>query len=453
MRYFATDLQAVRRTYVTGKMQGRRTRAGSLPAGQKGADVVGVEELRDSVNGIRMREDMRRAVIENVTRRTQQPDGRQTEQEGSGKIMQNRKKSRIMKTLAAAALVVAVIGVAAVPVRALVNSLVKERMEEMPQEEKSAYVETVEEAAVAADGFSRAYTEQEKARYQELAQKYQEGVFPESALPQVKSEEEAAGYEFCYLVPEATFCLPERELTDEELLEIIDFTVKRDYAYTEAYEQEHAEEIEAKEAKEQEAIAGNVESGGITEQQAIEIAREKLADIFGMTGDGYEQNSYYNEPEEGRRAGRADYCVNWTNYISHKYYYFNIDAQDGHLISATYSGEDVHREARILTTEEAQERIPQLQIAAAEVMDSKVGVPYDKVYVYYLCYEDGSTGSHGRFYFAGSDGNAYGIGLTWDGLLFEIEEQDISGLQDGMERELWNGETYDKATVVFQEMS
>lgn len=334
--------------------------------------------------------------------------------------------------------------------RAFVNSLVRERMEEMPQEEKSAYVETVEEAAVAADGFSRAYTEQEKVRYQELAQKYQEGVFPESALPQVKSEEEAAGYEFCYLVPAATFCLPERELTDEELLEIIDFTVKRDYAYTEAYEQEHAEEIEAEEAKEQEAIAGNVESGGITEQQAIEIAREKLADIFGMTGDGYEQNSYYNEPEEGRRA---DYCVNWTNIISHKYYYFNIDAQDGHLISATYSGEDVHREARILTMEEAQERIPQLQIAAAEVMDSKVGVPYDKVYVYYLCYEDGSTGSHGRFYFAGSDGNAYGIGLTWDGLLFEIEEQDISGLQDGMERELWNGETYDKATVVFQEMS
>ena len=113
----------------------------------------------------------------------------------------------------------------------------------------------------------------------------------------------------------------------------------------------------------------------------------------------------------------------------------------------------MHREARILTTEEAQERIPQLQIAAAEVMDSKVGVPYDKVYVYYLCYEDGSTGSHGRFYFAGSDGSAYGIGLTWDGLLFEIEEQDISGLQDGMERELWNGETYDKATVVFREMS
>ena len=97
---------------------------------------MGVEELRDSVNGIRMKEDMRRAVIENVTRRTQQPDGRQTEQEGSGKIMQNRKKSRIMKNLAAAALVVAVIGVAAVPVRALVNSLVKERMEEMPQEEK-----------------------------------------------------------------------------------------------------------------------------------------------------------------------------------------------------------------------------------------------------------------------------------------------------------------------------
>ena len=429
---------------------------------------MGVEELRDAVGGICMTEEMKKAVIDNVRKRTEASGGIQEKQKiqkiqknKNGKTVRSAKKQTGRrekagsgwKYLAAAAVLLLVVGAAAVPVRAFVNSLVRERMEEMPQEEKSAYVETVEEAAVAADGFSRAYTEQEKARYQELAQKYQEGVFPESALPQVKSEEEAAGYEFCYLVPAATFCLPERELTDEELLEIIDFTVKRDYAYTEAYEQEHAEEIEAKEVKEQEAIAGNVESGGITEQQAIEIAREKLADIFGMTGDGYEQNSYYNEPEEGRRAGRADYCVNWTNYISHKYYYFNIDAQDGHLISATYSGEDVHREARILTTEEAQERIPQLQIAAAEVMDSKVGVPYDKVYVYYLCYEDGSAGSHGRFYFAGSDGSAYGIGLTWDGLLFEIEEQDISGLQDGMERELWNGETYDKATVVFQEMS
>ncbi len=426
---------------------------------------MGVEELRDAVGGICMTEEMKKAVIDNVRKRTEASGGIQEKQKiqkiqknKNGKTVRSAKKQTGRrekagsgwKYLAAAAVLLLVVGAAAVPVRAFVNSLVRERMEEMPQEEKSAYVETIEAAAVAADEFSRAYTEQEKARYQELAQKYQEGVFPESALPQVKSEEEAAGYEFCYLVPAATFCLPERELTDEELLEIIDFTVKRDYAYTEAYEQEHAEEIEAEELKEQEAIAGNVDSGGITEQQAIEIAREKLADIFGMTGEGYEQNSYYNEPEEGRRA---DYCVNWTNIISHKYYYFNIDAQDGHLISATYSGEDVHREARILTTEEAQERIPQLQAAAAEVMDSKVGVPYDKVYVYYLRYEDGSAGSHGRFYFAGEDGSAYGIGLTWDGLLFEIEEQDISGLQDGMERELWNGETYDKATVVFQEMS
>ena len=425
---------------------------------------MGVEELRDAVGGICMTEEMKKAVIDNVRKRTEASGGIQEKQKiqkiqknKNGKTARSAKKQTGRrekagsgwKYLAAAAVLLLVVGAAAVPVRAFVNSLVRERMEEMPQEEKSAYVETIEEAAVAADGFSRAYTEQEKARYQELAQKYQEGVFPESALPQVKSEEEAAGYKFCYLVPAATFCLPERELTDEELLEIIDFTVKRDYAYTEAYEQEHAEEIEAKEAKKQEAIAGNVESGGITEQQAIEIAREKLADIFGMTGDGYEQNSYYNEPEEGRRA---DYCVNWTNIISHKYYYFNIDARDGHLISATYSGEDVHREARVLTTAEVQERIPQLQAAAAEVMDSKVGVPYDKVYVCYLRYEDESAGSQGRFYFAGEDGNAYGIGLTWDGLLFEIEEQDISGLQDGMERELWNGETYDKATVVFQEM-
>lgn len=162
---------------------------------------MGVEELRDAVGGICMTEEMKKAVIDNVRKRTEASGGIQEKQKiqkiqknKNGKTVRSAKKQTGRrekagsgwKYLAAAAVLLLVVGAAAVPVRAFVNSLVRERMEEMPQEEKSTYVETIEAAAVAADGFSRAYTEQEKARYQELAQKYQEGVFPESALPQVK---------------------------------------------------------------------------------------------------------------------------------------------------------------------------------------------------------------------------------------------------------------------------
>lgn len=411
---------------------------------------MGVEELRDSVNGIRMKEDMRRAVIENVTRRTQQTDGRQTEQGGSGKIMQNRKKSRIMKNLAAAALVVAVIGVAAVPVRALVNSLVKERMEEMPQEEKETYVETLKEQEVEADGYTRAYTESEKERYQELASQYQAGTFPREAVTQVDSEEEAASYEFCFLKPTSTFCLPDRELTDEELLQIIDFITKRDYALEEDYAREHAEEIAAQEEQEKAEIARNVESGGITEQQAIEIATRKLYEIFGVTEDGFERNSYYDEPDEMRGLREAVYCVNWSNIITHQYYYFYIDAQDGQMTWAAHSGEFIH--AQSVELEEAKSRIPALQAQATECMERTVGEAYDKVYVYYLGYPDGSAGFSVRFFFAREDQSAWSITYTWDGLMYEIEEKGISGLEDGMEREMWNGEESIKTNVVFQEL-
>ena len=411
---------------------------------------MGVEELRDSVNGIRMKEDMRRAVMENVTRRTQQPDGRQTEQGGSGKIMQNRKKSRIMKNLAAAALVVAVIGVAAVPVRALVNSLVKERMEEMPQEEKETYVETLKEQEVEADGYTRAYTESEKERYQELASQYQAGTFPREAVTQVDSEEEAASYEFCFLKPTSTFCLPDRELTDEELLQIIDFITKRDYAFEEDYAREHAEEIAAQEEQEKAEIARNVESGGITEQQGIEIATRKLYEIFGVTEDGFERNSYYNEADEMRELREAVYCVNWSNIITHQYYYFYINAQDGQMTWAAHSGEFIH--AQSVELEEAKSRIPALQAQATECMERTVGEAYDKVYVYYLSYPDGSAGLSVGFFFAREDQSAWSITYTWDGLMYEIEEKGISGLEDGMEREMWNGEESIKTNVVFQEL-
>lgn len=455
---------------------------------------MGIDELRNSVNGIRMKEEMRKAVIENVKERTEVSGESGTGQKKDNKVSAYRRgevgkdmkkntdknadkgikrntdddierntgkdakkssgkdtKRGWRKNLAAAALVVVVVGVAAVPVRAFVNSIVKERMEEMPQEEKDTYVETMKEQKTEADGYTRSYTESEESRYQELVRKYQEGTFPENEVVQVDSEEEAGAYEFCYLKPTSVFCLPERELTDEEMLEIIDFKAKREYSYNEEYAKEHAEEIAAKEEQEKAEIADNVENGGITEEEAVKIAVGKLSEVFGMTEGGFERNSYYNESVDDKAA---NYCVNWSNILSHQYYYFYIDAKDGHMIWAAHSGEDLLDGRSVtLTRAQAQEKIPQLQAKAREFMKNTIRESYDRVYVYYLVFQDGSVSGDGvRFYFAREDQSACAVTYTWDGTMYEFEERSISGLEDGAERTLSNRGEKIKLNVVFQEL-
>lgn len=453
---------------------------------RKECGIVGIDELRNSVNGIRMKEEMRKAIIENVKERTEVPGESETGQKKNNEItayhdreIRKGMKKNIdknadkdierntgkaakkssgkgtkkgwRKNLAAAALVVVVVGVAAVPVRAFVNSIVKERMEEMPQEEKDTYVETMKEQKTEADGYTRSYTESEESRYQELVRKYQEGTFPENEVVQVDSEEEAGAYEFCYLKPTSVFCLPERELTDEEMLEIIDFKAKREYSYNEEYAKEHAEEIAAKEEQEKAEIADNVENGGITEEEAVKIAVGKLSEVFGMTEDGFERNSYYNESVDDKAA---NYCVNWSNILSHQYYYFYIDAKDGHMIWAAHSGEDLLDGRSVtLTRAQAQEKIPQLQAKAREFMKNTIRESYDRVYVYYLVFQDGSVSGDGvRFYFAREDQSACAVTYTWDGTMYEFEERSISGLEDGAERTLSNRGEKIKLNVVFQEL-
>lgn len=409
-------------------------------------------KLKDCVSGICMKEEMKKAVIENVKERTEGAE-RACGETGKDSGRKSGTKGHVAvwkRNVAAAVLIAALAGAVAVPVRALVNSLVRERMEGMPKEEKDAYAETLMEQKVAAGGFSRAYTPEEEKRYREMGEKYQSGIFPEREVIKVDTIQETEEYEFCYLTPEDTFYLPERELTDEELLEIIDFTVKREYAYTEYYEKEHAADIAAEKELEQEKITANTEGGGITKQQAEEIAAQKLADIYGADKEGFEMNSYYDEEIYDRGAV---YCVNWTNIITHQYYYFYIDAKDGHMSWAAHSGADLS-EAPLASAERVQQQIPVLQKKAEEFMKGEIQETYDKVYVSYLVYQDGNAEKEVAFYLAKEDGSAWKITYLWDGTLTEInEKKDISDKKDGKAVELWDGENYREAQEVFQELA
>ena len=125
--------------------------------------------------------------------------------------------------LAAACLVLASATVAA-------SGMYQARMESMNHEKLEEYFAQLQEANVSADTYSRPMTESETARLEELRQAYlEQGYFPKKELTLIDSPEKyKKGVAF--YAERSTFFLPEKELTDEQLLELIDFKEKRDYS-------------------------------------------------------------------------------------------------------------------------------------------------------------------------------------------------------------------------------
>ena len=135
--------------------------------------------------------------------------------------------------LAAACLVLASATVTA-------SGMYQARMESMNHEKLEEYFAQLQEANASADSYSRPMTESETARLEELRQAYlEQGYFPKKELTLIDSPEKyKKGVAF--YAERSTFFLPDAELTDEQLLELIDFKEKREYSLAKI-----SEEIEA----------------------------------------------------------------------------------------------------------------------------------------------------------------------------------------------------------------
>lgn len=134
-----------------------------------------------------------------------------------------------------------------VPVSAKISDYVKERMEQMAPEEQAQYVDAndfqkmTKEHDTEALLYSRDLSADESNRLADLWNKYRdEGLFPDGTLEIVEKLED--GIQIASPVYETynrEIFLPERELTDEELLQMIDFSEKSAYAVS------HTDEAQA----------------------------------------------------------------------------------------------------------------------------------------------------------------------------------------------------------------
>lgn len=244
---------------------------------------------------------------------------------------------------AAAAFVLAA-GVVGFPVRAFVTSVVQERMESVPEEEMKDLNDMIQsQHDVLADGFSREFSDSEKERNKALWQAYKNGTFPEKVIAQVDSAEAAPAGTLCYIRATGIFNLPAQEMTDEELLEIIDFQHKMSYAvvHSDVVTEEEKAAYRTEKARIEKIVQDN---NGISGDKAVEIARKQLEADLGDAADGLELMTDCNGngatlcdiTQEGYEEihSKADvaYEIAFGNSDTHAVYGYIIDAVDGSIL-------------------------------------------------------------------------------------------------------------------------
>ena len=284
--------------------------------------------VKETMKQIHISEEMQEEIIMNVISR----------QTGNGK---NKTRSW-KKIVASAAAVILTMGIVSLPVQAVVKNIVLARMESFPQEEVQAINDMVQEERNAeADGFSREYSDEERERSQVLWQEYKNGRFPDGAIVQVADADAVTEGMLCYIRSTGVFNLPDQEMTDEEILEIIDFQHKMSYAVSQGpAAQEARAEMQAEEKQWQEKIQA---AGGISEEEAIEIATKQMQTDLGARSEGkeilkYEDGSVavikldISERTNYEHKSDVAYMVHFYNPEDRSFYECTIDAVDGSIL-------------------------------------------------------------------------------------------------------------------------
>lgn len=274
--------------------------------------------LKEAMNQVHMKEEMQEAIIRNVKKQTEQ------------KVYKWKKR----KKAAVAAAAIALVAGAAIPIQAGIRYLVKDRLEDIPKQELEAVNQMLQDqSGIQADSFTREYSTEERKRMRQLEEAYQNGRFPKQAITFVSRFEQVPDDSLCYGLDTGIFYLPERTLTDEELLQMIDFHYTTDYALAQGTAAQEAKEAQkAKESRLKEEVQ---EKGGLTEQEALRAADKYLQTEFGLQAEGMERDFFLDELEQGIMIYHVRYETQDDTYIYA--YGIDINAEDGSLVDISDS--------------------------------------------------------------------------------------------------------------------
>lgn len=346
--------------------------------------------IKETINQVNIPEDMQKEIIRNLQK-----------QEDLGKYKYNYKSHTFKRTLLSAAALLLIMGTISIPVQAGIRYLVKARMESIPAEEMEATLEMMQTQTVGADSFSREYSQNEKQRRAELFTAYQNGTFPHGQLLLIESEDQIPDNTLCYLKSTSCFYLPDRELTDEEILEIIEFNYKREYSLS--LDPEVQAVMEERE-KEQNEIKEKVQAdNGITEAEAVTIAQNWMNSFFNVSPNGMEETIYLDDEMFEVPIYHITYDIQSTCY-----YYFSISTIDGSIMSIDISLAS-WGDAPEITEEQATAQMSENYQTALRFLNEQLEIrdEFETVYCLYRA-EDGKLISRVlSYFFQKADGDFY----------------------------------------------
>ena len=200
----------------------------------------------------------------------------------------------------------------------------QKRMEQISDTKKQHYLESLNGSMASADSFSRMLTEKEKNRMDELAEEYRtKGIYPNQSILEISNTSEIVSDRICFLPSTSTFYLPENNLTDEQLLELIDFYNIRENTLN---------------AQQTEEICGMSGVQEITEENAVQAAKEMLKKVFNVDIDSMEVQVDYQQGTDGEKTFSTDY-IYLTNIATGEKYSVTVNLQNERIEEIEAIGE------------------------------------------------------------------------------------------------------------------
>lgn len=192
-----------------------------------------------------------------------------------------------------------------------------QRMNSLNEEEMLTYNSEVQNTDKEADSFSRQLSKLERDKMLEFREEYEtEGRFPTKEILKVQKKSEVVRGELCFCVENSTFYLPKQELTDDELLQIIDFMEKRDYSVRK---------------KNSVSELPSSENEKVSEDEAVEFAKKILADVYNLDITYADEEIEFETTQNSKGEKLSSYFV----YLKNRKWEFDatveIDSETGVL--------------------------------------------------------------------------------------------------------------------------
>ena len=178
------------------------------------------------------------------------------------------------------------------------------------------------------DSYSRKLTDFERERMDKLREQYEnEGRFPEGKVAVVDKEEDAKEGQITFVTTTRTYVIPEKEMTDEQILQIIDYGYKEDYSLRQE-RRETEENYDGVVSDEQ--VAENEEkiksSNGMSKEAAKELAAKYIKNIYDIDVSEYDVdvNANYDSSYEVHFQKDNSIIVN-IDAVNKQLEYIHID--------------------------------------------------------------------------------------------------------------------------------